>query len=113
MDIAVWRPVLGIALLVGVYLPLLEAGMEMVKDGKDAKTSGICVFSSLAVNPVFGWALTLFLDNNGLIGNKERSSKLNLSERLIIPGISLLICTFSMALAGMIPGIPPLLNLFI
>ncbi len=110
MDIAVWRPVLGIALLVGVYLPLLEAGMEMVHDSKDTQASGICIFSSAVVNPVFGWALTMFLDNNGFIGDKDRAKKLNLADRLVIPGIALLVSTIAMAIVGMIPGIPALIG---
>jgi hypothetical protein len=110
MDIAVWRPVLGIALLVGVYLPLLEAGMEMVHDSKDTQASGICIFSSAVVNPVFGWALTMFLDNNGLIGDKKRPEKLSIGDRLIIPGMALLVSTIAMAIVGMIPGIPPLIK---
>ncbi len=110
MDIAVWRPVLGIALLVGVYLPLLEAGMEMVHDSKDTQASGICIFSSAVVNPVFGWALTMFLDNNGFIGDKDRAKKLNLADRLVIPGIALLVSTIAMAIVGLIPGIPALIG---
>lgn len=110
MDIAVWRPVLGIALLVGVYLPLLEAGMEMVHDSKDTQASGICIFSSAIVNPVFGWALTMFLDNNGLIGDKDRAKRLNIADRLVIPGVALLVSTVAMAIVGMIPGIPALIG---
>ncbi|MEO9571906.1 MAG: DUF3360 family protein [Polaribacter sp.] len=34
MDLAMWEPVLRIALIVGVFLPLLEAGMQMVKKRK-------------------------------------------------------------------------------
>jgi hypothetical protein len=110
MDIAVWRPVLGIALLVGVYLPLLEAGMEMVHDSKDTQASGICIFSSAIVNPVFGWALTMFLDNNGFIGDKKRPKNLSVFDRLVIPGIALLVSTIAMAIVGMIPGIPALIG---
>jgi hypothetical protein len=110
MDIAVWRPVLSIALLVGVYLPLLEAGMEMVQDSKDTQSAGICIFSSAIVNPVFGWALTMFLDNNGLIGDKERPKKLNIGDRLLIPGFALLVSTIAMAVVGMLPGIPALIG---
>lgn len=110
MDIAVWRPVLSIALLVGVFLPLLEAGMEMVQDSKDTQSAGICIFSSAIVNPVFGWALTMFLDNNGLIGDKERPSKLSTLDRLVIPGLALVVSTVAMAIVGMIPGIPALIG---
>ncbi len=110
MDIAVWRPVLSIALLVGVYLPLLEAGMEMVHETKDTKAAGICIFSSAIVNPVFGWALTLFLDNNGMIADRDRPKNLNIVDRLIIPGLALSVSTIAMAIVGMIPGIPALIK---
>lgn len=110
MDIAVWRPVLSIALLVGVYLPLLEAGMEMVHETKDTKAAGICIFASAIVNPVFGWALTLFLDNNGMIADRDRPKHLNLVDRLVIPGLALSVSTVAMAIVGMIPGIPALIK---
>lgn len=110
MDIAVWRPVLSIALLVGVYLPLLEAGMEMVHDRKNTQASGICIFASAIVNPVFGWAVTMFLDNNGFIGDKDRPKSLTLLDRLVIPGLALIIATVSMAIVGMLPGIPALIG---
>ena len=110
MDIAVWRPVLSIALLVGVYLPLLEAGMEMVHDTKDTKAAGICIFASAIVNPVFGWALTMFLDNNGMIADRERPKKLNMVDKMIIPGLALGVSTIAMAIVGMLPGIPALIK---
>lgn len=110
MDIAVWRPVLSIALLVGVYLPLLEAGMEMVHDTKDTKAAGICIFSSAIINPVFGWALTLFMDNNGLIADPDRPKQLNKVDRLLIPGLALVVSTTAMAIVGMIPGVPALIR---
>ncbi len=110
MDIAVWRPVLSIALLVGVYLPLLEAGMEMTRDSKDTKAAGICIFSSAIVNPVFGWALTMFLDNTGMIADRDRPKQLNIVDRLVIPGGALLVSTLAMAIVGMIPGIPALIK---
>jgi len=110
MDITVWRPVMSIALLVGVFLPLLEAGMQMVKDTKDSQSAGICIFASAVVNPVFGWAITLLLDNNGLIGNKDRPENLSLADRLIIPASAFVICCTAMASVGMLPGIPAFLG---
>lgn len=109
MDIAVWRPVMSVALLVGVFLPLLEAGMQMVKDTKDSQTAGICIFASAVVNPVFGWAITMLLDNNGLIGDGERAKRLSYADRIIIPGAAFVICVVAMASVGMLPGIPALL----
>ncbi|MCL7754850.1 DUF3360 family protein [Polaribacter sp. Z022] len=106
MDLAMWEPVLRVALIVGVFLPLLEAGMQMVKKENDSLSAGTCIFACALVNPVFGWALTMLLDNLGLIGDRERAKELSLKERLIIPGIMFLICSVSLALAGQLPGIP-------
>ncbi len=112
MDVAVWPPVMRIALLVGVFLPLLEAGMQMVKDTKDSHSAGICIFASAVANPVLAWALTMLLDNNGLIGNKERAQKLSFTDKVTIPAGVLVICLLAMLAVGMFEGqygIPALL----
>jgi hypothetical protein len=110
IDLAVWLPVMSVALLVGVFLPLLEAGMQMVKDTADAQSAGICIFASAVVNPVLGWSITMLLDNNGLIGDRARAQELGLVDRLLIPGGAFIICTVSMAAVGMLPGIPALVQ---
>lgn len=106
MDLAMWEPVLRIALIVGVFLPLLEAGMQMIQKHKDSLSAGTTIFASAFVNPVFGWALTMLLDNLGLIGDSERAKSLNLKEKLIIPGAMFIVCVVSLALVGQLPGIP-------
>ncbi|GAA5189097.1 DUF3360 family protein [Ferrimonas gelatinilytica] len=102
MDAAVWPPVMRVALLVGVFLPLLEAGMQMIKDSKDSQSAGICVFAAAVTNPVLAWALTMLLDNNGLIGDKERPKKLSKMDRLVIPASVLVICLVAMLAVGML-----------
>jgi hypothetical protein len=109
MDLAMWEPVLRVALLVGVFLPLLEAGMQMVKDAKNSQSAGIVIFSSALVNPVFGWALTMVLDNMGMIGDKERGQSLPMLDRLVIPLVTFVVCLVSLAVVGQLPGIPALL----
>ncbi|MCM2680858.1 DUF3360 family protein [Echinimonas agarilytica] len=112
MDVAVWPPVMRIALLVGVFLPLLEAGMQMVKNTKDSQAAGICIFASAVANPVLAWALTMLLDNNGLIGDKERAKTLSIYDRVIIPASVLVVCLIAMLAVGMLEGqygIPSLL----
>ena len=112
MDVAVWPPVMRVALLVGVFLPLLEAGMQMIKDTKDSQSAGICIFSAAVFNPVLAWALTMLLDNNGLIGDKERAAKLSFLDKVIIPASVLFICFVAMLAVGMLEskyGIPAFL----
>lgn len=106
MDLAMWEPVLRVALIVGVFLPLLEAGMQMIQKQKDSLSAGTTIFASAFVNPVFGWALAMLLDNLGLIGDRERAAELNWKEKLIIPGVMFIICVVSLALVGQLPGIP-------
>jgi hypothetical protein len=108
IDLASWMPVVCIALLVGVFLPLLEAGMQMITTQKSTQSAGICIFASLLVNPVFGWSLTMLLDNMGWIGDKERSETLSKSDRLIIPLLTFIICFSTMASVGLVTGIPAL-----
>ncbi len=112
MDVAVWPPVMRIALLVGVFLPLLEAGVQMVRETKDSQSAGICIFASMVANPVLAWALTMLLDNNGLIGDKERASKLSVIDRIVIPASVFVICLIAMLAVGMLEdqfGIPALM----
>lgn len=106
MDLAMWEPVLRIALIVGVFLPLLEVGMQMIKKQKDTLSAGTCIFACAFVNPVFGWALTMLLDNLGLIGDTERARDLSLKEKLITPGVMFIVCIVSLGLVGQLPGIP-------
>lgn len=112
MDLAIWPPVLSVALIVGVFLPLLEAGMQMTREGKTTQSAAIVIFSSALVNPVFGWSLTMLLDNLGLIGCKERGKELGHAGRWIIPGITFAVLCAVMAGIGMFPGLPPLLESF-
>lgn len=112
MDLAIWQPVLSVALIVAVFVPLLEAGMEMTRKGKTTQSAAIVVFASALVNPVFGWSLTMMLDNLGLIGDKQRSVELGLSGRVIIPLVGFIILCVIMAAVGMFPGIPAALPQF-
>jgi len=101
MDVAVWPPVRCIALLVGVFLPMIEAGIQMVKETASAQAAGICIFASMVANPVIAWALAMFLDNNGLIGDQERPKKLSMTDRFIIPLSILIICILAVLSVGM------------
>jgi hypothetical protein len=112
MDLAVWPPVLSVALIVGVFLPLLEAGLQMAREGKTYQSAGIVVFASTLVNPVFGWSLTMFLDNLGVIGDKERAESMSARDRWIIPSLVLLVLCGVMAAIGMFPGVPAMLETF-
>lgn len=105
MDLAMWEPVLRVALIVGVFLPLLEVGMQMVRKHSDSLSAGTCIFACAFVNPVFGWAFAMLLDNLGVIGDRERAKELSIKEKLIIPGAMFIVTVVSLAMAGQLPGI--------
>jgi len=109
MDIAMWAPVLTVALIVGVFLPLLEAGMRMIRATEDAEEAGICIVGALVINPVFGWAFAMLLSNSGVLGNLVRARSLPATDRVVIPFTTLIVCTGVMAITGLIPGIQPIL----
>lgn len=109
MDMAVWPPMLRVALIVGVFLPLLEAGMQMIQTKMDSWGAGLCIFGSALINPVFGWSLAMLLDNSGVLGDAERTRSLVPVDRVAIPLAMWLICTVAMAAAGLVPGIPALI----
>lgn len=102
MDIAVWPPVRAIALLVGVFLPMIEAGIQMVRKSACSQAAGICIFTAMVTNPVLAWALAMFLDNNGLIGDKERPKTLSSVDKLVIPLAILIVCIGAMLAVGML-----------
>ncbi len=109
MDIAVWPPVLRVALIVGVFLPLLVAGMQMIREVRHAEAATVCVLGSVLVNPVFGWALGILVHNSGMLGDAEHVKALRRMDRIAVPLITFLICTVAMAVTGKIPGIPGIL----
>ena len=106
MDVAAWAPVLRVALIVGVFVPLLEVGAQLIKTTTHAQAGGLCIIGSALVNPVFGWSLALLLTNTNLVGDNARSIHLPASRRLLIPIITFVVCTIAMAAVGLLPGIP-------
>lgn len=110
MDIAAWAPVLRVALIVGVFVPLLEVGAQLITSTAHAQSGGLCIIGSALVNPVFGWSLALLLTNIGFVGDISRSTDLPQSKRLLIPIATFIICTLAMGVAGLLPGVPALIK---
>lgn len=81
----------------------------MIDDVYHAEAATICIFASIIVNPVFEWATAMMIENSGLLGDTEHVKDLPKADRFVIPIITFIICTGTMALAGLIPGIPKIL----
>jgi hypothetical protein len=64
----------------------------------------------VTIDPVIAWALTMLLDNNGLIGDTDRASALSIVDRVVIPGGVLAVSLLAMLAVGMLEesyGIKP------
>jgi hypothetical protein len=110
MDVVSWPPVMRVSLLVGVFIPLLEAGINLVETENDAQAAAICLLASVTVDPVIAWALTMMLDNNGLAGNIARAEELSFLDRIVIPAGVLIVSIVAMSAVGMMEeeyGIQP------
>lgn len=81
-----------------------SAGSGYANDQKHQRftSSRYLYFRFSGSKPVLAWALTMLLDNNGLIGDKERAAKLSFIDKVVIPGGVLIICLIAMLAVGML-----------
>ena len=83
IDAAVFPPLLWLVLLFGVYIPLMEVGLNMIKTHSSAQTAAICFVAGVAINPVLGWAVSLLIENFGIVRDSANQRVLTFKERLI------------------------------
>lgn len=83
IDVAVFPPLLWLVLLFGVYIPLVEIGLNMIKTLSSAQIAAICFVAGIAINPVLGWAICLFIENFGVVRDSSERRTLSFKERLI------------------------------
>jgi len=46
----------------------------------------------------------MFLDNNGLIADKERAKKLSFMDKMVLPGTVFIVCVAATLAVGMLEG---------
>lgn len=73
LDIAVFPPLIWLVLIFGVYIPLMEVGMNTLKTLAEVQIAILCIVVGLALNPVLGWVVAIFVENFRLI--KEEGSE--------------------------------------
>lgn len=97
IDIAVFPPLLWLVLLFGVYIPLVEIGLNMIKTASSAQIASICIIAGIAINPVLGWAICLFIENFGVLKYSADQRMLSIKERLItvcLSAVSIIMLAF-------------------
>ena len=112
LDIYNFPPVVRIGLMFGVFVPLFEIGMRLLKTARDAQGAAMCLATGLFINPVIGWALAMAMENFGFLGpvEPERLEKMRqvMTRRtqLVISAIVLIVVFVIMGWVGLLPGVP-------
>lgn len=112
MDLVVWLLVLCVVLIVGVFLLLMEVGMQMICEGKIIQLVVLVVIFLVLVNLVFGWLFIMLLDNLGLVGCKDRVGDFGKVGCWIILGIIFLVLCIVMVFIGMFLGVFVIMEIF-
>ncbi|MEG6586766.1 DUF3360 family protein [Dendrosporobacter sp. 1207_IL3150] len=98
IDIAVFPPLLGLVLIFGVYLPLVEVGLDTIKSTAEIQIAAVCFIIGIAVNPVIGWIAAVLIENFKLISASECTRTLTRQEKLITASLAgITLSTFFMA----------------
>ncbi|MBS4055182.1 MAG: DUF3360 family protein [Thermaerobacter sp.] len=112
LDIYNFPPVVRIGLMFGVFVPLIEIGMRLLRTVRDAQGAAMCLGTGLFINPVIGWALAMAMENFGLLGpiEPERLEKMrqvmSRTTQLVISAVVLVIVFVIMGWVGLLPGVP-------
>jgi len=87
IDIAVFPPLLWLVLIFGVYIPLVEVGLNTVKSSASAQIAALCIVAGIAVNPVLGWVTSVFVENFGIIKDIKSNRTITKRDRYITLGL--------------------------
>ncbi|MCX7923738.1 MAG: DUF3360 domain-containing protein [Clostridia bacterium] len=83
LDIAVFPPLIWLVLIFGVYIPLMEVGLNAVKNAEDSIVAAICIVVGIALNPVLGWAAAATVENFGIIKRSGSRVSLTIKDKVI------------------------------
>lgn len=84
IDIAVFPPLLWIVLIFGVYAPMIEVGLSLLKKSSSAQVATLCIITGFTINPILAWIVSVLVENF-IIDNGER--KLPKSDRYLSAGL--------------------------
>lgn len=72
IDIVVFPPLIGLVLLFGIYIPLIEVGLNTINTPVQTQIAALSIVAGLAVNPVIGWVIAIFIENLGIIKDSSK-----------------------------------------
>ncbi len=83
IDIATFPPLLWLVLIFGVYIPLVELGLNTLKTAASAQIATLCIVAGIAINPVIGWIISASVENFEIIKDPESNRSLSAKDRYI------------------------------
>lgn len=89
IDIAIFPPLIWLVLLFGVYIPLVEIGLNTLKTPAQKQIAAISLLAGLAINPVIGWVAAIVIENFNIIKDEETKIKLSTKDMKITVVVAL------------------------
>lgn len=94
IDIAIFPPLLWLVLIFGVFVPLFEVGLNIIRSTAAAQVAAICVIAGIAVNPVLGWIAAICIENFNIINNPNYAGRnLTAKEKYITAALIIIAAT--------------------
>lgn len=87
IDIAVFPPLLWLVLIFGVYVPLIEVGLNTVKSAASAQIAAVSIIAGVAVNPLLGWIASILVENFKIIRDPGSTRTLPPKDLYITAGM--------------------------
>ena len=82
IDISTFPPLVWLVLIFGVFIPLIEIGLNTLRSMASIQIAVICLILGIGLNPVLGWSFALLIENFKLIGDKNDTRVIDLRDKI-------------------------------
>lgn len=99
IDISVFPPLVWLVLILGVFAPMLEIGLGLIRDTSSAHIALICIVLGIGINPIIGWSFALLIENINLFhigAEKQTLTKRELILTIVIFSVSFISFWFTL-----------------
>jgi hypothetical protein len=91
LDIAVFPPLIWLVLMFGIYIPLVEVGLNILQTSEQKQIASVTLLVGLALNPVLGWVIAIIVENLNIIKSVENKKVLQTQNVKMTLIVSLLV----------------------
>lgn len=63
IDIAIFPPLVWLVLILGVFLPMLEGTIRLLRRPGPVMTAILCLAAGILIHPIIGWSLSMAVEN--------------------------------------------------